>query len=157
MTKVCTMCGEEKELELFYNKKDGRLGKTPRCKTCTDAKNKVHANSPAAVAAKRAWKERNYVRNKSYWTQAYFGIDYPTYLEEIEKRLEQQGGVCIICQKSPYKGKRGPVLDHCHETGAIRGVLCWTCNSAIGHLEDDVDTLKRAIDYLTVDITVSIN
>lgn len=150
MTKTCTMCEEEKELSLFYNKKDGRFGKTSRCKVCTDVKNKAHANSLPALAAKRAWKERNYVRNKSYWTQAYFGIDYLTYLKEIRTRLQRQGGLCAVCHKSPYKGKRGPVLDHCHRTGKFRGVLCWKCNSAIGHLEDSIETLYRAISYLSI-------
>jgi hypothetical protein len=146
------MCGEEKPLDLFYNKKGGRLGKTPSCKLCTDVKNKKHANSPSAKKAKEVWKVKNYVRNRSYDTLTRFGIDYPTYLEEVDTRLAQQGGVCAICHKSPYKGKRGPVLDHCHESGTIRGVLCWTCNSAIGHLEDDPETLHRAIDYLSVSI-----
>ncbi|WP_354603289.1 endonuclease domain-containing protein [Streptomyces panacea] len=38
-------------------------------------------------------------------------------------------------------------MDHCHETGRVRGVLCFNCNSAIGKLGDDPDTLRRAIAY----------
>jgi len=40
------------------------------------------------------------------------------------------------------------VVDHCHEGGQVRGLLCHNCNRALGLLKDDVDTLQKAIDYL---------
>ncbi|WP_347878324.1 endonuclease VII domain-containing protein [Streptomyces sp. KS 21] len=54
-----------------------------------------------------------------------------------------QGGLCCICLKAPAVH-----VDHCHETGRVRGVLCFNCNSAIGKLGDDPDILRRAISYL---------
>ncbi|WP_335755288.1 endonuclease VII domain-containing protein [Streptomyces niveus] len=52
-------------------------------------------------------------------------------------------GICVICLSAPAAH-----VDHCHETGRVRGVLCFNCNSAIGKLGDDPDTLRRATAYL---------
>ncbi|MER8044035.1 endonuclease VII domain-containing protein [Streptomyces sp. NPDC094032] len=62
---------------------------------------------------------------------------------ERDEMITSQGGLCCICQKVPAVH-----VDHCHETGRVRGVLCFNCNSAIGKLGDDPDVLRRAIAYL---------
>jgi hypothetical protein len=76
-------------------------------------------------------------------------------LKEITP-LPMSGHNCPICDKGIDKVLRsGPatsntpwVLDHCHDTGTFRGWLCHKCNRALGGLDDDIDTLKRAIKYL---------
>lgn len=52
--------------------------------------------------------------------------------------------------RSPRHLSKSPAahVDHCHEAGRVRGVLCFNCNSAIGKLGDDPDVLRRAIAYL---------
>lgn len=69
---------------------------------------------------------------------------------------EQQGGVCACCGNDPtahFKtGRPTLVVDHDHETGVIRGLLCSPCNRAIGHLGDSVEGLQAAIDYLNRDV-----
>jgi Recombination endonuclease VII len=59
----------------------------------------------------------------------------------------QQHGRCAICKRLPYT-KKGLVVDHCHQTGAIRGILCSRCNSALGLLDDDPALLEQALEYL---------
>ncbi len=56
---------------------------------------------------------------------------------------ESQGGVCAICRAAPAVH-----VDHDHATGTVRGMLCFPCNAAIGHLRDDPDTVRRAAVYL---------
>jgi len=80
------------------------------------------------------YRENNYRRS--------YGITVPQY----EAMLARQQGCCAICRKPP-KGRRLAV-DHCHTTNAVRGLLCTTCNTAIGALYDDPVILQRAIDYL---------
>lgn len=53
---------------------------------------------------------------------------------------------CAICGREP--GSRRLHVDHCHETGLIRGLLCSRCNSGIGLLRDDPELLKTAYNYL---------
>lgn len=55
--------------------------------------------------------------------------------KEYDGMLERQGGVCAVCQTSSW-GKKGPHIDHCHESGDVRGLLCTRCNSAAGLLDD---------------------
>jgi hypothetical protein len=73
-------------------------------------------------------------------------------LETFTKLHEQQGGVCAICKKPEvaiYKGRtRMLALDHNHETGAIRGLLCTQCNQGIGSFKDSPALLRAAADYL---------
>ena len=62
-----------------------------------------------------------------------------------------QGGKCYICERATGKTK-ALAVDHNHETGAVRGLLCGPCNrGVVGHLRDDVEALRRAITYLTTE------
>jgi hypothetical protein len=68
--------------------------------------------------------------------------------QEYRNLLAAQGGVCAICTSSPKAGRRRLCIDHCHETGRVRGLLCDRCNRGIGLLRDNVSVLARAIEYL---------
>lgn len=63
--------------------------------------------------------------------------------DEYNAQLLTQSGRCAICQKVDKL-----VVDHDHTTNAIRGLLCYGCNTALGLFQDNVDTLRRAISYL---------
>ena len=64
--------------------------------------------------------------------------------EAFDAMLEKQGGVCAICGK-----KRGQMsVDHNHETGRVRGILCQPCNSGIGMLGDNIVGLEHALRYM---------
>lgn len=58
--------------------------------------------------------------------------------------MHEQGGVCAICKGSLDK----PCVDHSHETGAIRGILCIPCNTGLGAFKDNTESLANAIEYL---------
>ena len=68
-------------------------------------------------------------------------------LDEYDFILEKQEGKCAICGASDNFG-RYLCVDHSHETGKIRGLLCNPCNQALGLLKDNVGILNNAIDYL---------
>ena len=58
--------------------------------------------------------------------------------------------LCQICQRE--LGDK-PHVDHDHETGAVRGILCFNCNGGLGQFGDDIDRLEQAIEYLSGDRT----
>jgi len=62
---------------------------------------------------------------------------------------EEQGGVCFICQE-PQQRSRNKYLcvDHCHDTGEVRKLLCHKCNAALGYADDSPDRLRRMAQYL---------
>jgi hypothetical protein len=80
--------------------------------------------------------------------KANYGISQSDY----ESMLRLQNFSCKICGKK-HSEKRGKKLhvDHCHENGHVRGLLCTSCNTALGKMKDDVDRLKNAIRYLEDD------
>ena len=74
-----------------------------------------------------------------------YGID----LEEFDRMLAEQGGVCAICGGGLRHGRNRFDIDHDHVTGKVRGLLCSDCNRGIGFLRDNPDILKRAAEYLS--------
>lgn len=75
--------------------------------------------------------------------------------EEMFAIFRRANGKCEICKKSlglhgtkVRNSRNTACIDHCHVTGKVRGILCFNCNSALGHFSDDVKTIKIAINYL---------
>jgi hypothetical protein len=68
--------------------------------------------------------------------------------EQVVELTEGQGGRCAICRR-----KSELVVDHCHETGRVRGMLCRRCNLGIGHLDDSAQMVRAALLYLSAFIT----
>lgn len=66
---------------------------------------------------------------------------------QFDEKLLSQGGVCYICKGQPT-GKKVFYVDHNHTTGKIRDLLCGRCNSAIGMIREDVETLEKIKKYL---------
>jgi hypothetical protein len=72
---------------------------------------------------------------------------YDMSLDEFETLVTKQNGVCAICRRVNKSGKRLSV-DHNHSTGKVRGLLCVTCNFALGYMLDNPALLRSAADYL---------
>jgi hypothetical protein len=75
--------------------------------------------------------------------KALYGIGLPQY----EELLLRQNGVCAICARPP-RGKRPLEVDHNHESGAVRGLLCGNCNRAIALLDENPELFDRAREYV---------
>jgi hypothetical protein len=67
--------------------------------------------------------------------------------DDYQRLNDEQGGVCAICKRDQRDGKRLAV-DHNHETGAVRGLLCAHCNMGLGQLGDTPEHLRAALAYL---------
>ena len=77
--------------------------------------------------------------------------DYGISIEDYDRMLTLQNGVCAVCSEPPSKANaREMVLhvDHCHKTGKIRGLLCATCNRMLGLAKDNPETLIKAATYV---------
>lgn len=66
----------------------------------------------------------------------------------FDELLASQGGLCAICRTSNPGGKGQFHVDHCHESGRVRGLLCHACNLALGQMKDDPSRLREAALYL---------
>ena len=103
----CTGCGEIKPLSEFWRNKKKKHGRSARCIVCSKAAKLNRLYGPGAA-------------------------------EKKAKLFKEQGGRCAICQSDTAAMNREHqelVLDHCHITDRIRGVLCHVCNLMLGYLE----------------------
>lgn len=112
------------------------------CKCCNEM---FTPRAPSELYCNDTCKDIGF--NDAYLKRNY-GIDSNTY----KQMFKDQNGVCKICLKEGFTMKKSHkiklVVDHCHSTGNVRGLLCHNCNRALGLFKDDIDTLNRAKEYL---------
>jgi hypothetical protein len=162
MDKRCKICGEVKPLDEFYAEKGCRDGRRPECKSCNGAKRKLwyQANREKEIARVKAWQQANAERHsanqrtrrerpdvKARERQGHLRRKFNITQERYEELLAAQGGGCAVCSKRPKPGKSLHV-DHDHTTGAVRGLLCFSCNAALGHLRDDPALIDALMAYV---------
>lgn len=152
--KVCSGCKQEKQLGEFYTSKTrGGGGYFARCKACCSADTKAAraAAGPAErdrrAALQRDWRRRNQSKRRAYERHRGWRRHFGLTPEDYDALLQVQGGHCAICPYVPAEGEVLPV-DHDHETGAVRGLLCADCNNGLGRFRDDPVRLQQAISYL---------
>jgi len=152
--KLCTTCGLEKDLvEFGRNQSKGKLfGHRNKCRECRKVEHKKWTQTPEWRARNRHWKRAQYAKRKRnpdaflefQIRQCGYSITVSQYREMEEKQL----GLCALCGGTNKDGKR-LFVDHDHKTGVVRGLLCKSCNAAIGMLCDRVpDWLNRVTEYL---------
>jgi hypothetical protein len=105
-------------------------------------------NREKSIERNKKWAKLNPDKKRSNTLKCLFGIT----LEDYNKMLEAQNGVCAICGKEEtHKNQYGVVslsVDHDHQTGKVRGLLCSKCNKMLGLSNDNKQILLNAINYL---------
>lgn len=128
-TKRCGDCKTRKPITAFHRRGPKRRGQ-PYCKQCYVERGREARKDPA-------YRARQSVNS----SLCKLGISREDY-EAAEARQE---GRCAICDRTP---ERRLHIDHDHDTGELRGLLCHHCNTALGNFRDDPELLQRAIEYL---------
>ena len=130
--KVCGRCNEFKGREEFYKDSSRKDNTSSYCKPCMKLKNNFwRKNNPEKINKSSIWYRRK--------------ISYGLSKDSFFKMLEIQKNCCAICSDTIDEKCH---VDHDHKTGAVRGLLCRTCNTGIGMLKDSPDILLRASQYL---------
>ncbi|MFI8932032.1 endonuclease VII domain-containing protein [Streptomyces sp. NPDC053474] len=175
--KRCAGCKRILPTASFARDKNRRDGLQTRCRECVAEYSAAHYRRRMAALGKevaekvdvppghKLCRTRNEIKPHSEWHRNATASDglstrckacraiqgraghlkrqYGLTEAQRDEMIAEQKWLCVICLK------RDPAhVDHCHETGKVRGVLCFNCNSAIGKLGDDPDALRRAISYL---------
>ena len=97
----------------------------------------------------RAANIKYYYKNKEKYRNKVLKRTYGITLEDYDKIYDKQNGKCAICKETfPRRGKEGLAVDHCHNKGIIRELLCCKCNTGIGNFKDNIILLEEAIKYL---------
>jgi hypothetical protein len=128
----CNTCRQIKPRTEFYS-----INRHRQCKVCQNAANKVwHAKNPGA--------------HSRFSKKAKLKSKYGLTVEAHTAMLQVQFYKCAACgDKFELENKwEQPCVDHDHETGKVRELLCRRCNVTLGHVEDDVGRLEKLIAYL---------
>lgn len=141
--RTCSKCGKTLGRGSFgrtYSKRGNPDGRRLECRTCTNTRLRSYYDESAST------------KKFAYKLKERYGMTVEEYLS----LLESQGGGCAICGTTQNHGRRLAV-DHCHETGVNRGILCDECNFAVGKVKNDpaialslVKYLQAASDFLVV-------
>ncbi len=107
------------------------------CRPCHKVARIDHLN--ANPGSRYKYKRRTELKNNYGMTE-----------DDYNFILEAQQGVCKICgtDRADRRTERRFAIDHCHKTGKIRGLLCNTCNRALGLFKDSTSSLVNALNYL---------
>lgn len=128
--KQCSQCREFKSIEAFAKDKHKRSGRVSRCKSCISKYDAARYNPTKRL--------ENHLKRQ-----------YSLSLQDYDNLVTKQGGKCAICgTKDPGDNRSRLCVDHCHDTGKVRGLLCARCNIALGGFKDSTKLLAKAILYL---------
>jgi hypothetical protein len=149
--KTCTKCKAEKPATEFWPDRRRASGLMSRCKVCkTDDARHYRASRPG-------YHKDVYARSREATRERHLVRKYGVTLADYDAMLKTQGGKCAIClspESAQYKGVFH--VDHCHATGAVRGLLCRGCNHMLGSVGDDPAVLRRAIAYLVPQVAAEV-
>ncbi len=129
----CSVCKLEKDESEFAKASKKQRGYATACKVCT--KEKYRGTEESKASARDAKLRHKY------------GIT----VKKFDKLMTAQGGRCAICNRTLEWGDdrhMKPHVDHDHETGAVRGILCGYCNLMIGWSQDTPERLIAGAKYL---------
>lgn len=168
--KICIHCKQDLPLDNFKPHRSNFDNLDSRCHDCVRKRRKVRElerlESTSPVNIKKCFKckleldSSNFLINKSSKT----GLNgwckkctkdiklkkkYSISIEKYKEMLETQQYKCKICLTIDPRGPQNVfVVDHCHKTGLVRGLLCNHCNTALGKFKDSSEILDRALAYV---------
>ena len=125
--KHCPSCKTEKSLSEFGVDRRAKNGVAVYCKPCNRAKS-----------------QRQRDRDPDHNRRMHLKHRYSMTLEDAADMLMKQNFSCAICKTDEVD----LVIDHCHSTNKVRGMLCNNCNTGLGQFKDNITFLENAISYL---------
>jgi hypothetical protein len=116
--------------------------KRTTCRDCeivlTEENQYASCRKRGQYCCKKCWNQRFYFAVK----KGKYGIS----LGNLAELLRLQDYKCRVCEK--HLSQKEACVDHCHDDGRVRGILCNGCNSGIGMLQDSLEIVERAVTYL---------
>lgn len=122
--RFCSRCKEVFSISDFHPNTAQADGLSTWCKSCSKI-----------VGKDKSWKSR---------IKHHYGLTPVEYY----KILADQNGLCAICKTPANEDNKRLAVDHCHTTGKVRGLLCFHCNTLLGHCFEKLEILLNAADYI---------
>ena len=142
--KKCYKCQKYKVPRFFHKNKAQADGYSNTCARCFNfMRREGELKRPSES------RRLSYLRNRGNQKDAELKKAYGISLQEFNDLRVKQDFLCAICSKHETESNKGLHTDHCHETKKIRGLLCNSCNLAIGMMKHNITLLSKAIQYLS--------
>jgi hypothetical protein len=150
--KRCTKCGDTKPVDEFYKKKSRtKLGwsYSSSCAACNREFCSSYAvgNRPKRNQRLREYRKKNPDKVRALDRRKSYKKNYGISLGQLEALKARFDYACWICKRKPKK----LVLDHCHKTGRVRGILCSLCNTYLGVIGERLEAVENLKNYLISD------
>lgn len=138
--KRCSKCDEILDLSNFRKMPKIKCGYRSSCKKCDNKQRRLYLS-------KMTNDERRNKRKKEAIKNSH-GID----IQEYNNMQIKQNNKCLICGKEESMKLHSNIkflcVNHCHDSGKIRGLLCNSCNVGLGCFKDNIELIEKALDYL---------
>lgn len=148
-TKTCPRCNETKTIDKFHKRARSTDGLHIYCKQC---RKELWAESPRGREYNRRYYREKLLTDRFYNRKRKRFHRYGLTDENFIAMYDRQNGLCAICQEPEtsviYGRPKTLAIDHNHESGEVRGLLCSNCNNGLGRFRDDADLLYRAAEYV---------
>lgn len=137
VSKTCTTCKEAKLLDEFQKAPKGKHRHKAKCRACCSVQ-------------KSEYKKRRFAANPDWQLEQGYRRKYGMTLADYDRMYAVQCGRCALCNSDKPGAPHGRFcVDHDHQTGRVRALLCQKCNVGLGHFNDDPSMLKLAAQYIT--------
>lgn len=144
--KICPKCKRNLSFDNYNFDKKGKINTV--CKKCKNENYKKWIKENKQKVKDR--KAKYHIKTKEYRRWYTIKLRYGLTKEEYEIILNSQNNKCAICktEKSGHKNTDEMIVDHCHKTKKVRGLLCNRCNTLLGNVNESVEILKETIKYI---------
>lgn len=152
---TCVKCNKTKSVDLF-RKSTSKHGYKFECKDCYNKYRRQYRRKNPEKFKEYYLKERNKAARESYekYRDTYYKYSYGISIDEYNEFMKLQNNKCAICHREEYildhrtKKVRRLSVDHNHDTGKVRGLLCKNCNTGLGMLREDLNIINNLKIYL---------
>lgn len=141
----CNSCKEKLPLTQFHKCSKTKSKHVGRCKECVKKYDYYYK--------RKVPKTSKYIGRMEYNKDSMLKNKYKISLENYYEMCKAQDNKCAICKQpeevvTKFGKSKNLSVDHCHQTGKVRGLLCNKCNTGLGSFRDDLEYLNQAIEYL---------
>ena len=143
--KKCKACSIEKPIEEYHISHQGKTGPIykSKCKICIREYHREEYHNLTDVK-KRERRNKNTCNNAEYRQSYRLKSRYGLTTEDFSAMIVEQQNKCKICKCDMDP----PQVDHSHNTGKVRALLCRPCNTSLGLLKENPQTLRNMITYI---------
>lgn len=160
-SKRCYDCKETKSVNLFNKNKWAKDGICNQCKECKRIHRQKSSVKILNNESQRKWRQLTPDKQKAYRLKfrsteagmrsvqnSLLKSNYGITIDQYNEMFNSQQGKCAICGTHQSNLSKRLSVDHDHQTGEIRELLCNFCNTSLGNFKEDIDLIKKAISYL---------